>query len=714
MRDVVAMSVIIAAGVPDSRLRRHVDELRKSVAADSTEIIVACEAPWADPPEGVRVVLVPRLASRGDKLDQASEDARGDLLVFLEASEQFRHGWQDRALEIMQDPTVGAAGGPAALAAGVKPSERAVRLILGSRFGSGPLRYRFREMASRNVSELPTTNLVVRRSAFLAVGGFQSPTPLGDDTRLCYKLRTLLGLRVVYDPALAVEAPAAGVRALTSVMFRWGRQRGDLTRRLPQVSKPIPYAVPAIALLCMFIALAVAPFTTLGRSVLLLTACAYLAAGILVMLRSRQFRTGVLAAAGIPMMHLAYGAGFLRGYVGSNLGEVCPPAQSRRGPRILICNWRDVTHPWAGGAEHYMHQIARRWARAGCEVGWLCQRYHGGKRVETIDGIRIHRVGGRFTLYPFAAIAYLFRLRNRYDAIVDCQNGIPFFTPLYTRKPVTLVVFHLHSDVFRRELPKWLSWFALWLENWLMPRAYSDGPVVTISGSSQADLEARGFARDRITRVVPGVDLPEATGATTPMSPSPLIVCLGRLKAYKSVDVLLRAMPEILRIHPDARIAIVGQGPERAKLEQLVWKLGLAASVRFHGYLEKQLRNRLLAKAWVSVCPSAFEGYGLVCVEANAWGVPVVAANVAGLRDSVRDGVTGVLVPHGDPRRLAGEINDLIDDPARREAMGRAGRSWAATHDWQRSAEAFLQAVGGHAPVPAAAEPAARLSALAG
>jgi glycosyltransferase involved in cell wall biosynthesis len=209
------------------------------------------------------------------------------------------------------------------------------------------------------------------------------------------------------------------------------------------------------------------------------------------------------------------------------------------------------------------------------------------------------------------------------------------------------------------------------------------------------------------------VDLPES-GTAIAASASPLIVCLGRLKAYKSVDVLLRAMPEVLRRHPDARLAIVGQGPERARLEQLAWRLGLAASVRFYGYLEKQVRNRLLAQAWVSVCPSAFEGYGLVCVEANAWGVPVVAASVPGLRDSVRDGVTGVLVPHGDVRRLASEVTGLIDDPARRQAMGSAGRSWAASHDWQQSAERFLEVVGGLAPVPAAVEPAPQLSALAG
>ena len=713
MREVASMSVIIAAGIPDTQLRRHVDAVRSSVMPDTTEIIVACEARWVDPPEGVRVVVVPRSASRGDKLDQASDEARGDILVFLEGGDLFRERGQERAVEIMKDPSVGAAGGPHALAAGATAGERAARLILGSRFGSGPLRYRFLEAAPRSVSELPTTNLVVRRSAFLAVGGFQSPTPLGDDTRLCYKLRTLLGLRVVYDPALAVEAPAAGLNALLPLMFRWGRQRGDLTRRLPQATKPIPYVLPAVALLTTALFLGLAPFTPDGRMGVAAIAAMYLLLGVWMIVRSRQLQVGLVSAIGLPLTHLTYGAGFLRGYFGHTLAEICPPVQQRQAQRILICNWRDVTHPWAGGAELYMHQIARRWARAGCEVGWLCQRYHGGKRVEVIDGIRIHRVGSRFTLYPFAALAYLFRLRNRYDAIVDCENGIPFFTPLYTRKPVTLVVFHNHSDVFRRELPPWLRWFALWLESWLMPRVYARGPVVTISGSSQADLESRGFARDRITRVVPGVDLPEAA-ASVPRSDSPLIVCLGRLKAYKSVDVLLHAMPDILRRHPDARLAIVGQGPERAKLEQLAWSLGLAASVRFHGYLDKNVRNRLIARAWVSVCPSAFEGYGLVCVEANAWGVPVVASSVPGLRDSVRDGVTGVLVPHGDVRRLASEINGLINDPVRREVMGSAGRTWAASHDWQRGAESFLEVVGGLVPVPAAVEPAPQLSAVAG
>jgi glycosyltransferase involved in cell wall biosynthesis len=685
------MSVIIAAGTPDALLRSRVTAMMDCLSIEKTEIIVACDVAWADPPPGVRVVAG-RSASRGDKLDRASEEARGDLIAFLEDGVRLHPGWQRRALEVLRDPSVGAAGGPHAVDSGATAGEHAAGLILGSSFGTGPVRYRFRAGRVRTVAELPTTNLVVRRSAFLAVGGFQSPTPLGDDSRLCYKLRSLLDLRVVYDPALRVEAPPTRLHELLSLVFRWGRQRGDLTRRLPQVSKPFPYAMPAVALLAMALALAVAPFTAIGRIGAAAIAATYLLVGVWLIASSRQFRAGLLAAAGIPLTHLAYGAGFFRGYLGHNLGEICLPAPPGRGPRILICNWRDITHPWAGGAEHYMHQIGLRWVQAGCDVGWLCQRYRGGKRVEVIDGIRIHRVGGGFTGYPFAALTYLFRLRNRYDAIVDCENGIPFFTPLYSRKPVTLVVHHLHSDVFRRELPRWIRWLPLWMESWLMPRVYANRPVVAVSASTQADLEARGFHRNRITRILNGVEAPPPS--STPRSDFPLIVHLGRLKAYKSVDVLLRAMPRVIAAHPDARLAIVGQGPERAKLECLAWSLGLAGSVRFYGYLEKSLRNKLLARAWLMVCPSAFEGYGVVCVEANSWGLAVVAANVPGLRDSVRDGATGVLVAHGDVRRLADEIAGLIEDPARREAMGSAGRAWAASHDWQQSSERFLEVVG--------------------
>jgi glycosyltransferase involved in cell wall biosynthesis len=341
-----------------------------------------------------------------------------------------------------------------------------------------------------------------------------------------------------------------------------------------------------------------------------------------------------------------------------------------------------------------MHEIAQRWVRNGCEVGWISERYRTGKRVETLDGIRFHRIGGQFTVYPLAALAYL-RLRKRYDVIIDCENGIPFFTPLFTRKPVILVVHHLHQQVFRRELPVYLRWFAIWLESWHMPRVYRKRSVITVSKSTFSELEARGFDPVRMKIVTNGVGIPPDIDDGS-QDVKPLLLCVGRLKRYKSVAVLLQAMPIILSRFANTELAIVGQGPEREQLERLAWSLGLASSVRFHGYVPKAAKEDLLSRAWIAVCPSAFEGWGVVCMEASARGLPVVAARVAGLRDAVVEGVTGLLVPHGDSQALAEAVIRLIEDRQLSATMGRAGRDWARAHSWDKSADSFMKVVISH------------------
>jgi glycosyltransferase involved in cell wall biosynthesis len=705
------MTLIIAAGIPDMRLRRPTESLRSRLEAMRhglevpTEIVVASDAPWPDPPEGVRVLVTGAL-SRGDKLDPASEGASGELLAFIDEAVTLTPGWQHRVCELFSDPKVGAAGGPHLLPPRVTTGQRAAGLVLSSVFGSGPLAYRFKRAPPREVKEMPTTNMVVRRSAFEAVGGFQSPSPLGDDARLCYKLRALLGLRVIYDPGLAVEAPPPPLeRPFLSMLTQWGRTRGDLARRLPETSRSLPYQLPALGLVAVALLTAASIFTPVARPGLLAGALAYALAGLWMVLRSRDPAAGLLAAVGLPLSHLAYASGFWRGYFGRSLAETVPGRFRSPPLRILIMNWRDITHPWAGGAEAYMHEIASRWVRAGCDVGWLSGRYRGGKRLEVVDGIRVHRVGGHFTLYPLAAITYLLRLRKRYDLIIDCENGIPFFTPLYSRKPVVLLVHHVHAEVFRTELSKQLRWLALFLEGWMMPRVYRRNEIVAVSMGTRADLEAAGYESGRITIVQNGVDVPRAEREVK-RSPAPLLLYLGRLKRYKSVDVLLRAMPQVLSRFPDAKLAIVGQGTDRERLERIAWNLGLAGSVRFHGYLDRRSRDEMLARAWVSVCPSAFEGFGVTCLEANAWGTPVVAANVPGLRDAVLDGQTGLLVPHGDSERLAMALSSLLGDPGRRLQLGMAGREWAAAHSHDLSAQLFLEKVRAIAAPSASSLPA--------
>jgi glycosyltransferase involved in cell wall biosynthesis len=218
-----------------------------------------------------------------------------------------------------------------------------------------------------------------------------------------------------------------------------------------------------------------------------------------------------------------------------------------------------------------------------------------------------------------------------------------------------------------------------------MPRMYRRTQVVTVSNSTLEDLVAMGFDRDQITIIHNGVHALE--GFVHRPSASPRILCMGRLTRQKRVDVVLRAMRSVLREFPDARLDIVGQGPDRARLEQLAWSLNLAYHVRFHGYVPGSARDQLAAQAWVAVCPSAFEGWGVTAVEASARGLPVVASNVHGLRDSVRDGETGLLVPVDDPTAFANALCSLIGDEEARARMGVAGMAWAARHSWDHSAD---------------------------
>jgi glycosyltransferase involved in cell wall biosynthesis len=486
-----------------------------------------------------------------------------------------------------------------------------------------------------------------------------------------------------------------------------------MARRLREAAPLFPYAVPTFVSLALCVAVIL--LLVAGGGVLrdvLLGGIVLLLVGLVVQSARSGRGSGsltdrVLAGLSLPIVVVVYGASFVRGYFGRSMEEISPPRDRVAMPRILILNWRDVTHPWSGGAETYMHQIARRWAAEGMDVGWLTQRHPGSPRVEVIDRIRIHRVGGKLTQYPFAAVAYLTRLRRRYDLIVDCENGIPFFSPFYSRLPKVLVVHHVHQEIFRQQVRRQFRWLALWLEGTLMPRVYRNAQVVAVSEGTKSDLVDLGFDPKSISVVTNGVVPPKSEAY--PQSPQPTVLCMGRLKPQKSVDVLLRSLPAVIQHLPDLHVDIVGQGPDRTRLERLAWSLGLAGHVYFHGYVSSKVLDEICASTWVAVCPSSFEGWGVVCMEASARGIPVVASNVAGLCESVRDGETGVLFPYGDVNALAGTLISLLQDSDRRAAMGTAGKQWAARHTWDGSALAFASLL----PLPAHPRPVAAAASTA-
>jgi len=348
---------------------------------------------------------------------------------------------------------------------------------------------------------------------------------------------------------------------------------------------------------------------------------------------------------------------------------------------IAILNWKDIRHPQAGGAELYAHRQALIWRQRGHSVSWICARASGQKASDEIDGIQIHRVGGRFSVYlrMFAAFP---RLTN-VDVVIDVENGIPFFSPLFTRCPKVLVIHHVHREVWHKELPWLPAVIGRFLELKIMPWLYRGVPIVTVSESSREDV-ANIMPTNYISIVHNGVG--DRLNPGTP-SERPEIVYLGRLKKYKSVEVLLRAMVELK--DEDLTLNIIGTGDDEESLRRLCEEFGLN-SVKFHGFVTEDEKLNLLQRAWLAVNPSMVEGWSVTNIEANACGLPVIGSNVPGIRDSIVDDETGLLFEYGNVSELAAKIRGLVNNTSERERLGRNAYMWAKQFSWEASAESLL------------------------
>jgi glycosyltransferase involved in cell wall biosynthesis len=363
--------------------------------------------------------------------------------------------------------------------------------------------------------------------------------------------------------------------------------------------------------------------------------------------------------------------------------------------RVLVLNERDPLHPKAGGAETHVAEIFARIAARGAEITLASSRFAGAAARDEVRGMRVHRIGRMPFYYPRATrVCARDTRRDRYDVVVECLNKLPFLAPLYSAAPVLGLCHHLFGETAFLQVP-WPVAAAVWSIERLVPRVYRKSHLVVISESTRDDLIRRGVEPGRIEVHHPGIRQPgfEPPGVSQRRH---RVAYVGRLERYKRVDVLLRAAAHLVGRFPEMRIDIIGRGSDRARLERVAAEVGLADRTHFAGFVSDEERDRLLAAARVCVCPSVKEGWGLTVIESNALGTPNVATDAPGLRDSVRDGETGFLVPEADVEAFAARMGSLLGDDALAERMAAAAIAWSRDFDWDRAAarmEASLDAV---------------------
>jgi glycosyltransferase involved in cell wall biosynthesis len=349
-------------------------------------------------------------------------------------------------------------------------------------------------------------------------------------------------------------------------------------------------------------------------------------------------------------------------------------------PRILIVNWRDPRNPEAGGAEVHLREVARRLAAAGFPVVQYAHAFPGAPAEEWIEGVRVVRRGGGLT-FNFTVWRNLRRWcdEHRADVVLDDSNKIAFFAPWVCDRPVVLQLHHLFGRAIFRETAWPLGLYVLLFEK-IMPWCYRRTPVLTGSESSRLELRAKGF---RDVGIAPeGVDPDDCVLENPPPRDRSLLLYVGRVKRYKGLDTLLRALA-LLRVgRPDMRLAVAGAGDDLPRLRALADSLGIASAVEFLGFVSARRKVELYHEAAVVLNSSRKEGWGLTSIEGNACGAPVVATDVPGLCDSVRDGETGFLVPFGDAPAFAAAVERLLADPRLWSTFSENGRRWAARHTW--------------------------------
>ena len=364
---------------------------------------------------------------------------------------------------------------------------------------------------------------------------------------------------------------------------------------------------------------------------------------------------------------------------------------------LLLC-WRDTGHPQGGGSETYLQRIGAQLAASGIDVTLRTARYAGVPQREIVDGVRISRAGGRYSVYVWALLAMALNelgariglgplRRARPDVVVDTQNGLPFLARLIYGRRVVVLVHHCHREQWPVAGPVLgrLGWF---VESRLSPRVNRRNQYVTVSLPSARDLVALGVDNERIAVVRNGLDEAPPHTLSGPRAPGPRVVVLSRLVPHKQIEDALEAVAELRERMPGLHLDIIGGGWWRQRLVDHVHRLEVSDAVTFHGHVDDVTKHHVLQHSWVHVLPSRKEGWGLAVVEAAQHKVPTVGyRSSGGLSDSIVDGVTGILVDNH--AELVDRLEQLLCDPVLRDQLGAKAQARSVEFSWTQSADAM-------------------------
>lgn len=357
--------------------------------------------------------------------------------------------------------------------------------------------------------------------------------------------------------------------------------------------------------------------------------------------------------------------------------------------KILIINWRDTKHPKAGGAEIVTMEHARRWVRAGNDVTWLTSAYRSAPREEMLNGVRMVRRGGSLKIVLYAMFYVLVNGR-KFDVIVDEIHGIPFFTPLLTRTPVVAFIHEIAGEIWDYMYPFPVNLVGRLSEKFYF-LVYRNTAFWTDAPSTITELEKQGIPRENCMAIPCPVEIKPVAGVKK--ETRPVFLFVSRVVKMKGIEEVIKAFAFIRKELPDSLLWIVGGGDDAYvnSLKMMINEYGISGCVRIFGKVPDQKKHELMARSHLLLHASVKEGWGLVVLEAAVQGTPTVAYDVSGLKDVVRNRMTGIVISSNTPKELAQQAVSLFQDKKRYRDYQLAGRKWVNSLSWD---DAFRQSLG--------------------
>lgn len=357
-----------------------------------------------------------------------------------------------------------------------------------------------------------------------------------------------------------------------------------------------------------------------------------------------------------------------------------------RGRHVVFFNWRDTANPEGGGSERYVESMARGVVRHGGRATIFCAAHEGAPAEETIGGVRYVREGDHVNVYLRGLWNLARRRFGKVDVVLDVQNGLPFFTRLGTRKPVVVLVHHVHREQWPIVFPGLMGTVGWWIERRLAPLLYRRSQYIAVSRATRTELGELGVDRGRIAVVHNGTAPPPAV--TSAKSPHPTIVVVSRLVPHKQIEHAINAVAALRADHPDIRLSIVGSGWWEDDLRKHSADAGVGDIVAFEGFVTEARKHEILAESWLMLLPSIKEGWGLVIGEAGSHRVPTIAYESAGgTRESIAHLRSGLLVE--DEAELISATRRLLEDTEERERLGTGALEMSHTFSWTHSQDSF-------------------------